>query len=281
MAVINWPVGATPGFVYTSPDGDRWIWNGDAWDGVSGAANIGPQGVAGPQGETGGGTSATGPQGDVGPQGDQGPQGFQGPQSSSINSYEVLIASEFSGYMSDSFWFAPYRFDDFLASGGTMSLSVESLELNGVENISSPEVITITGSTGPEDKWLFYGGSLAGGVRYSIFNIASYNATGYTGAGACIPLKWMSNLQSIGSSTGIKFNDAPETIALSEDVDFTLIIKRNAPGALDDDNYWYKWEYSTTTKLATVTISYVSESGPWTSLPFGVNTIVVIGPFYP
>jgi hypothetical protein len=91
----------------------------------------------------------------------------------------------------------------------------------------------------------------------------------------------MSNLQSIGSSTGIKFNDAPETIALSEDVDFTLIIKRNAPGALDDDNYWYKWEYSTTTKLATVTISYVSESGPWTSLPMGANTIVVIGPFYP
>ena len=68
--MINWPVPTTVGEIYTSPNGDKWEWNGYGWDtfgsiGITGP--IGPTGGTGPAGATGAG--ATGP---IGPTGGSG-----------------------------------------------------------------------------------------------------------------------------------------------------------------------------------------------------------------
>jgi hypothetical protein len=64
--MINWPIPSFIGELYTSPNGDVWEWNGNAWIGLESF-------VPGPTGATG----ATGPQG---PQGVTGIDGVTGPQ---------------------------------------------------------------------------------------------------------------------------------------------------------------------------------------------------------
>lgn len=49
--MINWPVPTTVGEIYTSPNGDKWEWNGYGWDTFG---SIGVTGPIGPTGATGG-----------------------------------------------------------------------------------------------------------------------------------------------------------------------------------------------------------------------------------
>ena len=60
--MINWPIPTTVGEIYTSPNGDKWEWNGYGWD------TFGSIGVTGPIGPTGGtgGTGGTGSTGATG-----------------------------------------------------------------------------------------------------------------------------------------------------------------------------------------------------------------------
>jgi hypothetical protein len=68
--MINWPIPSFIGELYTSPNGDVWEWNGNAWIGLESF-------VPGPTGTTGA-TGATGPQGVTGINGATGPQGPTG-----------------------------------------------------------------------------------------------------------------------------------------------------------------------------------------------------------
>ena len=63
--MINWPGPTTVGEIYTSPNGDKWEWNGYGWD------TFGSIGITGPTGDTGatgdaGATGATGETGSTG-----------------------------------------------------------------------------------------------------------------------------------------------------------------------------------------------------------------------
>jgi len=68
---INWPIGPSLGQIYTSPLGDKWEWNGYAWDSVGGTGLTGPQGPQGPTGADGadGATGPAGADGVTGPTG--------------------------------------------------------------------------------------------------------------------------------------------------------------------------------------------------------------------
>lgn len=62
--MINWPVPTTVGEIYTSPNGDKWEWNGYGWDTFGSIGITGPIGPTGGTGPTGAGaTGATGPTG--------------------------------------------------------------------------------------------------------------------------------------------------------------------------------------------------------------------------
>jgi hypothetical protein len=75
MAEINWPIPSFIGEIYTSPNGDQWVWNGYAWNFL---ANIGLAGATGATGATG----PTGPVGSNGAKGSAGAQGITGPTGS-------------------------------------------------------------------------------------------------------------------------------------------------------------------------------------------------------
>lgn len=248
---IDWPeipYGSGTGTNYTSPNGDTWIWNGYAW--VALGSEVG----------------GTGP-------------------TSTSNSYQVIIMKiqdrlVSAGYETDAFWFSD-QINSFLAGGGTASLSVESMVINGSEKIVSPSTMIITGATGATNSWISFESSTPK-TYYGRATIGDLSAL--SGIGSQIPTKWLNHLDSLGEPHGIKFSGVKElsinTIALKNDTDFTLIIKRSAIDYVDLDSYWYKWEYSSSTNIAALTISYIGLSGPYFSITDAFLLSSFIGPFY-
>lgn len=194
------------------------------------------------------------------------------------SSFQVAILAKPSGYETDAFWFNN-GIDSYLAGGGTVSLSVESMVINGSEKITSPSLVLITGATGATNSWLLSSAMYPKGYyagNYSI--IGDYDG----GNGPKIPVKWLGHLDNLGSIHRVKFSGVTSltqnSISLRDDTDFTLIIKRSAPGYVDFPSYWYKWDYSSSTKIAVHTFASAGITGPYIAWQYGVNSF--IGPFY-
>ena len=87
--MINWPIPTTVGEIYTSPNGDKWEWNGYGWD------TFGSIGVTGPIGPTGGtGATGAGATGATGADGADGATGPTGGTDSAVQDTGVIISFE-------------------------------------------------------------------------------------------------------------------------------------------------------------------------------------------